>query len=98
MVHMLCVLLFFKRNTAYEMRMSDWSSDVCSSDLIDGVLAHLGLTVGTFQFAPHAVQVNRVIHHGVVDQHNAQSLAGAKMNRFRVGKFQAIEPPDKALH
>src|SRR3546814_8809821 len=25
--------LFFKPKTAYEMRMSDWSSDVCSSDL-----------------------------------------------------------------
>src|SRR3546814_4767641 len=25
--------LFFKQKTAYEMRMSDWSSDVCSSDL-----------------------------------------------------------------
>src|SRR3546814_10814336 len=25
----------FKQNTAYEMRISDWSSDVCSSDLID---------------------------------------------------------------
>src|SRR3546814_7911647 len=24
---------FFKQNTAYEMRISDWSSDVCSSDL-----------------------------------------------------------------
>src|SRR3546814_20108779 len=28
---MLCV--FFKQKTAYEMRISDWSSDVCSSDL-----------------------------------------------------------------
>src|SRR3546814_16373795 len=26
-------VLFFKQKTAYEMRMSDWSSDVCSSDL-----------------------------------------------------------------
>src|SRR3546814_9321161 len=26
---------FFKRKTAYEMRISDWSSDVCSSDLLD---------------------------------------------------------------
>src|SRR3546814_8544532 len=26
-------LLFFKQNTAYELRISDWSSDVCSSDL-----------------------------------------------------------------
>src|SRR3546814_5981724 len=28
---------FFKQKTAYEMRISDWSSDVCSSDLIAGV-------------------------------------------------------------
>src|SRR3546814_9308365 len=27
------VLLFFKQKTAYEVRISDWSSDVCSSDL-----------------------------------------------------------------
>src|SRR3546814_4100397 len=26
-------ILFFKQRTAYEMRISDWSSDVCSSDL-----------------------------------------------------------------
>src|SRR3546814_1327309 len=30
---MLC-FFFFKQKTAYEMRISDWSSDVCSSDLI----------------------------------------------------------------
>src|SRR3546814_2851028 len=30
-----CVLfVFFKQKTAYEMRISDWSSDVCSSDLV----------------------------------------------------------------
>src|SRR3546814_4994479 len=28
-----CVLFFFKQKTAYEMHISDWSSDVCSSDL-----------------------------------------------------------------
>src|SRR3546814_6752847 len=26
---------FFKQKTAYEMRISDWSSDVCSSDLLE---------------------------------------------------------------
>src|SRR3546814_9509185 len=31
---MCCHCLFFKQKTAYEMRISDWSSDVCSSDLI----------------------------------------------------------------
>src|SRR3546814_8485260 len=28
--------VFFKQKTAYEMRISDWSSDVCSSDLVGG--------------------------------------------------------------
>src|SRR3546814_2625585 len=27
------IIFFFKQKTAYEMRISDWSSDVCSSDL-----------------------------------------------------------------
>src|SRR3546814_8962996 len=32
---MVCVVFFFfKQKTAYEMRISDWSSDVCSSDLL----------------------------------------------------------------
>src|SRR3546814_8216266 len=36
---MVCVCIFFlgfffKQKTAYEMRISDWSSDVCSSDLV----------------------------------------------------------------
>src|SRR3546814_9544918 len=30
----MCVVFLFKQKTAYEMRISDWSSDVCSSDLI----------------------------------------------------------------
>src|SRR3546814_20309754 len=35
MSDVVCVLVFFffKQKTAYEMRISDWSSDVCSSDL-----------------------------------------------------------------
>src|SRR3546814_3951270 len=33
------LVFFFKQKTAYEVRISDWSSDVCSSDLvvIDGI-------------------------------------------------------------
>src|SRR3546814_11249388 len=33
---------FFKQKTAYEMRISDWSSDVCSSDLTDQAEAERG--------------------------------------------------------
>src|SRR3546814_7795757 len=36
----MCVVFFFcKQKTAYEMRISDWSSDVCSSDLAQGKIA-----------------------------------------------------------
>src|SRR3546814_9572815 len=33
----MCFFFFFKQKTAYEMRISDWSSDVCSSDLVEPV-------------------------------------------------------------
>src|SRR3546814_8921511 len=32
-----CFLFFVKQKTAYEMRISDWRSDVCSADLIAGI-------------------------------------------------------------
>src|SRR3546814_3170037 len=41
-----CVVFFFKQKTAYEMRISDWSSDVCSSDLVGG-----GVAVGNDEIA-----------------------------------------------
>src|SRR3546814_4635359 len=42
-------IFFYKQKTAYEMRISDWSSDVCSSDLLDIVrrlLDEEGLCLG----------------------------------------------------
>src|SRR3546814_10328761 len=39
------VFLFFKQKTAYEVRISDWSSDVCSSDLNGGIDAWM-VTIG----------------------------------------------------
>src|SRR3546814_20861884 len=43
---MIWPVFFFKQKTAYEMRISDWSSDVCSSDLFvpitDAEVAHTG--------------------------------------------------------
>src|SRR3546814_7572892 len=48
---MFCLLLFFffKQKTAYEMRISDWSSDVCSSDLWEGrgAMIAFGRSVGS---------------------------------------------------
>src|SRR3546814_9799766 len=37
-VYYCCCFFFFKQKTAYEMRISDWSSDVCSSDLGRGIV------------------------------------------------------------
>src|SRR3546814_5856689 len=53
MYFVLCVIVyllffFFKQKTAYEMRISDWSSDVCSSDLL-GYVAFFA--VGAYSYA-----------------------------------------------
>src|SRR3546814_4367773 len=37
MVMIYLAFFFFKQKTAYEMRISDWSSDVCSSDLLEWI-------------------------------------------------------------
>src|SRR3546814_1851095 len=39
------LVFFFKQKTAYEMRISDWSSDVCSSDLL-AALRRAGVRLG----------------------------------------------------
>src|SRR3546814_9853981 len=63
---LLCVcVFFFKQKTAYEMRISDWSSDVCSSDLWAGNaddqrdvavgVARPGAGIGFFERRPDRV-------------------------------------------
>src|SRR3546814_7738968 len=50
---LLCYFFFFfyKQKTAYEMRISDWSSDVCSSDLTERAVQRADVVV------PHPVEV-----------------------------------------
>src|SRR3546814_3674466 len=59
--------IFFKQKTAYEMRISDWSSDVCSSDLAETALLQGPLD------AQHAHRADRGGNHkarqGPLDQH-----------------------------
>src|SRR3546814_3263989 len=43
---------FFKQRTAYEMRISDWSSDVCSSDLLDERLEHFEQLADILEMEP----------------------------------------------
>src|SRR3546814_6561740 len=52
-----CFVFFFKQKTAYEMRISDWSSDVCSSDLsssLQGRLPVAGQRISPFGAYPSA--------------------------------------------
>src|SRR3546814_20822482 len=51
---------FFKQKTAYEMRISDWSSDVCSSDL------HAGGADAALEMVAIPVHVDRALCAAVV--------------------------------
>src|SRR3546814_7942286 len=45
------MFFFFKQKTAYEMRISDWSSDVCSSDLAKIIGEQVGTRYRGFEYA-----------------------------------------------
>src|SRR3546814_8184002 len=75
-VFLVCILLFFfffKQKTAYEMRISDWSSDVCSSDLVPAHPARRLMTMAApaifFMSDPFEKSANQRIHSvGVSDR------------------------------
>src|SRR3546814_18501473 len=56
--------VFFKQKTAYEMRISDWSSDVCSSDLLALDLVQVRTRMNGDPFAERARGILvRVVRH-----------------------------------
>src|SRR3546814_3015572 len=81
------MFFFFKQKTAYEMRISDWSSDVCSSDL---TLTALWYLTG-WQQAPGALLIGSVsiAFFGGADE------AGAAIAQF--ARFAAIAAVAAAL-
>src|SRR3546814_2804894 len=72
---------FFKQKTAYEMRISDWSSDVCSSDLPRAADAgggdHFGAQVAQRVLAVHGDD------HIVFDQQDVAALEQRGRGRRR---------------
>src|SRR3546814_8991116 len=64
-----CVVFFFKQKTAYEMRISDWSSDVCSSDL--AALVGMGLPISRRL----ALAALRLVVGGGVARHQRRGAA-----------------------
>src|SRR3546814_1354227 len=83
---MIFFFFFFKQKTAYEMRISDWSSDVCSSDLRD---RHLLIRCN--QFDPPCIMLgNRRANDklNLMEQHqrqNDQADLGRSEQRARYG-------------
>src|SRR3546814_5259580 len=71
---------FFKQKTAYEMRISDWSSDVCSSDLR---LFFPGALAGGNAFAVVVHRIEEVVGGGVDLALRQRLLARALGDRLR---------------
>src|SRR3546814_9393380 len=76
-----CVFFFFKQKTAYEMRISDWSSDVCSSDLITAPLSPVfaqtvdGADAGVAANEQGEVQTNEILVTANRREQNIQDIA-----------------------
>src|SRR3546814_21046380 len=51
------LVFFFKQKTAYEMRISDWSSDVCSSDLSQFEFRFVGHLLRVPGWVPHQIDL-----------------------------------------
>src|SRR3546814_9727178 len=73
---MIYSFFFFKQKTAYEMRISDWSSDVCSSDLYSFRLLYLTFFgQERFRDVPHDDHAHDAhddhAHHGAHEPHES---------------------------
>src|SRR3546814_12087439 len=99
--YFLC-FFFFKQKTAYDMRISDWSSDVCSSDLDPGPgLAPVAQPVGVAVVRHHhveaavglGIQLGQRLGGGPgvgVVEGLEQQLAAAALDRKRVGSGKSV--------
>src|SRR3546814_14096311 len=71
-----CLVFFFKQKTAYELRISDWSSDVCSSDL---TASPQGGSFGVERQHRNLVKRHRHMMHTDLAQHRAMACAVGDM-------------------
>src|SRR3546814_5298151 len=87
---------FFKQKTAYEMRISDWSSDVCSSDLDQqhGVAEHVAVEHALLREALGAggndVLLAQLVEEGVLGQHGQGGKAADHHGDDRQGQVPEI--------
>src|SRR5215813_6558523 len=65
---------------------------------VDRELEGLILAMPVFELAPQSVQMDRVLHHRVVDEYEAHPLAALQNDRLGFRELLAVEAPDEALH
>src|SRR3546814_12168611 len=82
------IFFFFKQKTAYEMRISDWSSVVCSSDLQTKGEAAAG---GPRFFGGDRRAEERVLRIEIVDPRRGDQVAARRADQ-RVGDGEAPAP------
>src|SRR3546814_20592916 len=74
----MCIIFFFKQKTAYEMRISDWSSDVCSSDL-------------SFSFAPRPAAPAPVAEESIEPEVQEVPFAATETEAAPVDRKSVVE-------
>src|SRR3546814_7666732 len=85
-------IVFFKQKTAYEMRISDWSSDVCSSDLAAAeVDAHHIVPVVEAHPREGAVAGDAGIIHHDVDRSDLFGHPRAAVEAGQIGRASCRE-------
>src|SRR3546814_6090714 len=85
---------FFKQKTAYEMRISDWSSDVCSSDLLIGVYGLDIATAGALA-AIYIIPASVFRHYGgkLSDRYGARAVMYVVLGISVLCIFMLAYPP-----
>src|SRR3546814_13669831 len=91
---------FFKQKTAYEMRISDWSADVCSSDL-RFVALHLG-QLDQFGgvvalFLDRARRGHRLVEPATLAHHLLRRLGIVPQRRVLDLRIELVEPAQRAV-
>src|SRR6184192_4021757 len=88
-----CFFFFFKQKTAYEMSIGDWSSDVCSSDLIvdnnpDGMKARI-----LRQGQPLHHKMHGIAEHEYQKAKQEHAPSGTQLSAVMKDLAQAHRPP-----
>src|SRR3546814_1819406 len=74
------VVFFFKQKTAYEMRISDWSSDVCSSDL--GFTLEVLDDATEFSWRNHFMHLVNFAHEALLDKKVTRGQLQRSLNLY----------------